>query len=331
MTAGKTLTSFFDFSNYRPVTIWDLLDVLIVWLLIYYLFRFMRGRRTLQMAFGLLALYGARLLAEKLNLVVVSIAIGSLFKIIPFAIIVVFQDEIRGVLATIGTTPFLSRSQGTQNPVLDSIFLAVRSLSKTRTGALIVIEGKQGLRNYIEKGSRLDALVNPDLLIDIFNPKSTLHDGAVIISNSRIAGASCIMPLTRSLSIPKHFGTRHLAAIGISEEVDCIVIVVSEETGKISVAQNGKIFTMKAPTQTQLYETYNNLLLPEGAEKSSQLRPVKRNPLRRVRFLRKMVVPKKKEADPPHEPDHPRKERAAAQQPEPESNEPEPQEQEVGK
>ena len=289
------MTSFFDFSNYRAVTIWDLLDVLIVWFLIYYLFRFMRGRRTLQMAFGLLALFGARLLAEKFNLVVVSIAIGSLFKIIPFAIIVVFQDEIRGVLAKIGTNPFLTRAQGTQNPVLDSIFSAVLRLSKSRTGGLIVIEGRQGLRNYIEKGSRLEARVNTDLLIDIFNPKSTLHDGAVIISNSRIASASCIMPLTRSLSIPKHFGTRHLAAVGISEEADCIVIVVSEETGKISFAQNGKIFTMKSPTLSQLYDTYNNLLLPDGEEKDAHLSPIRSNRFSRGRFIFNKVRKKRKE------------------------------------
>ena len=281
------MASFLDYFSIRPITIWDIIDILIMWLIVYSLFKFMRGRRTMQIAVGLFALFTAQLLAQRFHLVVVNMTIGSMFNIIPVAIIVLFQDEIRRVLASIGTTSFFNRS-ATQNTVLDNAFNAAVTLSKSRIGALIVFEGEQGLRNYIEGGSRLDALPNTELLVDIFQPKSNLHDGAVIISGSRIASAACIMPLTRRRSVPTHLGTRHRAAIGISEEADCVALVVSEETSTISFAHGGEIYPASENTLIQLYETYNNLTQPQATEKKQILKSISRRTFRRAYLAKKV-------------------------------------------
>lgn len=282
--------AFFSYFNIRPINLGDVLDICIIWYVLYNLFRFMRGRPTVQIAFGLLALFMARTIAELFNLVVVSMAIGWLFNIIPFAVIVLFQDEIRQVLASIGSNRFFNRTESTRNSTLDNIFQAVLHLAKTNTGALIVFEQDQGLRTFMETGSRLDALPNTELVLDIFQPKNNLHDGAVIISKSRIAAAACIMPLARGQDIPKHFGTRHRAAIGISEETDCIGLVVSEETGRISFTQGGKIYVLPERNLMNLYETYNNLLLPEGHEKLENLKSLSKKPFRKLRSKKKATV-----------------------------------------
>lgn len=275
--------AFFSYFNIRPINFGDILDICIIWYVLYNLFRFMRGRPTVQIAFGLLALFLARTIAELANLVVVSMTIGWLFNIIPFAVIVLFQDEIRTVLASIGSNRFFKGQDSNRTNTLDNIFQAVLTLSKTNTGALIVFEQDQGLRTFMETGSRLDALPNTELLLDIFQPKNNLHDGAIIISKARIAAAACIMPLARGQDIPKHFGTRHRAAIGITEETDAVSLVVSEETGRISFAQAGKIYVLPEGNLMNLYETYHNLLLPEGHEKLENLKSLSKRPFRKLR------------------------------------------------
>lgn len=175
------MSSLLEFFTVRPQP-QDILDILIIWFVIYQLFRFLHGTRTKQMAFGLFALFAAQIMADKFQLMVVSQTIGSLFSIIPVAIIVLFQREIRRVLASIGSNPFVSRN--TRSSVLDSIFNAALKMSRHSTGALIVLEGEQGLAELIEGGTRIDALPSTELLVDIFQPKSILHDGAVIISDS---------------------------------------------------------------------------------------------------------------------------------------------------
>ena len=275
--------SFLEFFNIRAINIQDVFDILIIWFVIYNLFRFMRGSRTMQMAFGLLALFASQILAEQFKLVVVSNIIGSLFNIIPVAIIVLFQDEIRRMLASIGSNRFFNKEAEAQTTELNNVFQAALRLSKSEIGMLVVFEREQGLREYIESGSRIDALPNTELLLDIFQPKSCLHDGAVIISNARIASAACLMPLSRNRDLPKHLGTRHRAAIGITEETDCIALVVSEETGRISFTENGAIYTLTDPNLSQLYETYSNLMLPEDHEKIESLKIFSKNALRRTR------------------------------------------------
>ncbi len=276
--------SILDFFQIRTINFFDIVEILIIWFLIYSLFRFMRGRRTVQMVVGLFALFTAQIIADLFRLQVIHQFITALFTLIPIAIIVLFQDELRRVLASIGTNPFIKGSDSSTESEIEHIFQASLVLSRSYTGALIVIEGEQGLLNYIESGSRLDALSNTELLIDIFNPKANLHDGAVIISKGRIASAACIMPLTRSQNVAKQYGTRHRAAIGISEETDCIVVIVSEETSKISFAQGGRIFTLKDHSLPQLLETYHNLLLPESDEsRMESLRSFTRKPFRKRR------------------------------------------------
>lgn len=277
---------FLSYFNIRPIHFGDILDICIIWFVIYNLFRFMRGRPTVQIALGIFALFLARGLAELFNLVVVSTIIGWLFNIIPVAVIVLFQDELRTVLASLGTNPFFNRAEQTSKSSLDNIFQAVLTLSKSNIGALIIFERDQGLRNYLETGSHLDALVNTELLIDIFQPKNNLHDGAVIISKSRIAAAACIMPLARGQDIPKHFGTRHRAAIGITEETDCISLVVSEETGNISFAHAGKIETLSERTLAELEAVYNSLLTPETQEKIETFKSLSRRQFRKLRHPR---------------------------------------------
>ncbi len=274
---------FLSYFNIRPINFGDILDICIIWFVIYNLFRFMRGRPTVQIALGMFALFLARGMAELFNLVVVSTVIGWLFSIIPVAIIVLFQDELRTVLASLGTNPFFNRAEQTSKTTLDNIFQAVLTLSKANIGALIIFEHDQGLRNYLETGSMLDALVNTELLIDIFQPKNNLHDGAVIISKSRIAAAACIMPLARGQDIPKHFGTRHRAAIGITEETDCISLVVSEETGNISLACAGKFQILSENTLSQLEEVYNSFLVPEAQEKIESFKTLSKRQLRKLR------------------------------------------------
>jgi len=274
---------FFENLASMELSVWDILDILIIWFIIYSLFRFLRGRRTMQMALGLFALFMAKILSEILNLVVVNQIISTLMNLIPVAVIVLFQDEIRRLLASLGNTSFFTREDPTNLTILENVFGAALVLAREYTGALMVLQREQGLANYTETGTRLDALVSNDLLVDLFNRGSNLHDGAVIIAAERIAAAACILPLSRSQSIPKHYGTRHRAAIGLSEETDAIVIVVSEETGKISFARGGEIFTLREASLPILLQTYNNLLLPEDDARAESIRVLTKKPLRKRR------------------------------------------------
>lgn len=264
-----------DLFQLRPLKATDLLDILIIWFVLYNLFRFIRGSRALQMAFGLLALFMAQIIAQRFNLVVVSETIGSLFSIIPIAIIVLFQDEVRRVLASIGTSPW-AKANMTESTYLDRIFQAVHHFSQNRTGALIVFEGHDGLKNYMDSGTQLDALPSFELLLDIFEPKSRLHDGAVIVSNSRLASAGCVLPLSANQALPRTFGTRHRAGIGITEETDCLALIVSEETGRISFAQGGEIHRLTENTLSQIYQVYKGLMSAEDEQRSEILASLSR-------------------------------------------------------
>ncbi len=261
----------------------DALDILIVWFIFYSLLRFIKGSRSRQMVFGLLALFVIQILAESFNLLALSALIGSLFNIIPIAIIVLFQDEIRRVLASLGTNPFNS-AVGARSSVLDSIFRAAIKLSEKEVGSLIVFEGQHGLKNYIDSGTRLDAMPSGELLVDIFQNKSNLHDGAVIISESRVASAACLLPLSSNPHLPKSFGTRHRAAIGITEETDCVSLVVSEETGNISFTKDGEIYPVPEKNISKLYETYNALTSEDAGNAKDLLKPFSKGFFSRWRF-----------------------------------------------
>jgi diadenylate cyclase len=155
---------------------------------------------------------------------------------------VVFQAEIRKVLAHLGKTPFMGAfTKERTEEVIDEVVLAATSLAAERTGAIVVLEREMGMRSYIETGIQLDALVTYDLLISIFNPGTPLHDGAVIIQGRRVAAAACFLPLTVNPELSRTLGSRHRAAIGVTEDTDALAVVVSEETGIISLVTGGKI------------------------------------------------------------------------------------------
>ena len=229
------VTEWIQFISWR-----DVLDVALVAVVIYNLLLLIRGTRAVQMLLGLLFIGAAYYLAGAANLLTLQQLLGSFLFVLPFAIIVLFQQEIRRALASFGRNPLwgLGTHQKTEATIHETV-LAAAAMAERRTGALIVIQRLEGLRNFIENGIIIDALVSYDLLINIFNPETPLHDGAVIIQEDRIAAAACFLPLTLKPELSKEFGTRHRAALGISEEVDALAVVVSEETGTISLAIDG--------------------------------------------------------------------------------------------
>lgn len=225
----------------RPTWV-DAVDVLLVAFLIYQLLMILRGRRAAHILIGLgiLALIYAGAMVFRLQLL--SAFLGSVAPYAPFAIVVIFQSEIRRLLARIGRRRWLTLGGRLQRKeFIEEIVLSLSQLSDQRIGALVVIERDMGLRTFIESGVRIDGTLSRDLLLTIFLPGSALHDGAVIVQGDRIASAACFLPLSVK-PLPEHnFGTRHRAAIGVTEEADCLALIVSEETGCISVAAFGEL------------------------------------------------------------------------------------------
>ena len=225
-----------DIQKFLEILTWrDAVDILAVAVVIYNLLLLIRGTRAVQMLLGIVfvgLVYYAAQLAE----------LPTLQKMLESLLIVLFQQEMRRALANFGRNPLWGLTK--QQKVVSSfgdIVLAATTLSSRRIGALIVIERLQGLRNYVENGIALDATISYDLLINIFTPDTPLHDGAVIVQDDRIAAAACFLPLTPNPELSKDFGTRHRAALGITEETDAVAVVVSEESGTISVAFDGEM------------------------------------------------------------------------------------------
>ena len=220
----------------------DGVDVLIVAFIVYQLLQFIRGTHAVQMALGGLVLVILYWASQWFNLETVNWLLRTFLPYVVFGIIVVFQTEIRKVLAHLGKTPLLGAFATTRTEeVIDEIVLAATTLAAQRTGAILVIEREMGLRSYIETGIALDALLTYDLLISIFNPGTPLHDGAVVIQGNRVAAAACFLPLTVNPGLARELGSRHRAAIGVTEDTDALAVVVSEETGGISVVVGGNI------------------------------------------------------------------------------------------
>jgi diadenylate cyclase len=229
--------------RWPAMTWWDVLDIAIVSVAIYELLKALRGTRAVQMAVGSAFLVLTFYISRWGNLKTVDWLIQNLFGYIVFAAIVIFQADIRRALAHFGRAPFFRyflTPEGADETNEELVFAATQ-LSAQRVGAIIIIERQIGLRNYIEAGIPLDAILTGDLLISIFQPRSPLHDGAVIVQNDRVAAAACFLPLTVNPQLARQLGTRHRAAIGLTEENDSVAIIVSEETGRISVAFDGKI------------------------------------------------------------------------------------------
>lgn len=251
-----------------PVTWRDVVDILAVAFVVYNLLLLIRGTRAVQMLLGILFVAALYYVARVAELPTLRRILESLLIFLPFAIIVLFQHEIRRALASFGRNPLwgFSRSQQVES-TFNEIVLAATTLSSRRIGALIVVERLDGLRTYVENGIAIDAVVSYDLLINVFTPETPLHDGAVIIQGDRIAAAASFLPLTLNPELSKDFGTRHRAALGISEETDAVAVVVSEETGVISLAFDGELVRGLDPKslRNDLYKYLISDLKPETA------------------------------------------------------------------
>lgn len=230
-----------NFDLFRIISWKDLVDILAVSLFFYSILYFLRITRGFQIFKGLGVLAVFWLLAELLELNTLSWIFEKLWTIGLFSLVVIFQPEIRKALSRLGQRTGVSMIKPVGERVVDRVVRACSFLSERQIGGLIVIERGQSVDGLVEGCVLIDSLVSVELLITIFNPLSPLHDGAVVIRGDRIVYASCILPLSRSAKLPKKYGTRHRAALGISEESDALCVVVSEETGEISLAVDGKL------------------------------------------------------------------------------------------
>ena len=226
-------------------TLRNLLDIALVFVIVYVVLKLLRGTRAVPTMVGIVLIALLYWLAVAQDLATLEFVLRSAVFYVGFAIIVLFQSEIRQALIYFANRlrfPILKRQRGQfGGSIFDEIVLAATTLSTEKTGALIVIERNVGLRNFVDAGVQLDAAISYDLLVTIFNPATPLHDGAVVIQEERIAAASVFLPLTKNPEISRDLGTRHRAAIGITEGTDAIAIVVSEETGLITYVEGGNI------------------------------------------------------------------------------------------
>ncbi|MGH9201355.1 MAG: diadenylate cyclase CdaA [Vicinamibacterales bacterium] len=255
-----------------PVTFWDLIDILLVSIIVYELLKLIRGTHAVQMAMGIALLVGMFYISRGAQLETLNWLIRNVVGYVVFAAIVLMQADIRRALVHIGRAPLFRLFRHIDRPMSDDdtvqeLVVAATTLAARRTGALIVIERSIGLRNYIESGIPLDAQLTYDLLVSIFQPTSPLHDGAVILQGERVAAAACFLPLSVSARHGRELGSRHRAAIGVTEENDAIAIVVSEESGVISLAMNGEIERRVEPDQ--LRQRLASLILrPRSSDRS---------------------------------------------------------------
>jgi uncharacterized protein (TIGR00159 family) len=225
--------------NFDPFR--DTADILIVTLGIYWLLLLIRGTRAVQILLGLIVLGMVSVASEMFGLVTLRLILGNFLVYGVLIIIVVFQPEIRRAMARVGRGFFPAVSKQQESQMLEEVVRAAQTLAQKRVGALIVLERETQLEDQIEAGTPIDANVSKEILTSIFLPYSPLHDGAVVIQEGRVAFAGCILPLTLSADLPEGVGTRHRAAVGITEETDAVVIVVSEETASISVVTAGEM------------------------------------------------------------------------------------------
>ena len=238
---------------WRPVA-----EISILSVAIYFTLKFFRGTRGWPMVVALLGLIGATLLCAALKLTVLSALLTSFFGFSAVAVLVIFQPELRRLLAGLGNLTFFA-SLREQRENIEVIIQAVDRLSESRTGALIAIEQSTHLQDVVESGIIVDCEASPEMIETIFFPNNAIHDGGVIINEDRILSAACIFPLTRRQDISKTIGTRHRAAIGMSEESDSLVIIVSEETGAISTAYKGQL--VRGISQPKLRATLTSVFV----------------------------------------------------------------------
>ena len=259
-------------------TLRNILDITLVFVIVYVLLKLLRGTRAVPTVIGMVLLGLLYWMAVAQELITLEFVLRAAVPYIGIAIIVLFQSEIRQALIYFGNRlqipKFGRKRDGLGDNIYDEIVLAATTLSSEKIGALIVLERAVGLRNFIDTGVKIDANVNYDLLVTIFNTAVPLHDGAVIIRDERIAAASCFLPLTKTPSISRELGTRHRAGIGVTEGSDAISIIVSEETGLITFVENGKVRrNLDTKVLRRLIYKAMNISV-DGKQKKKKLKPV---------------------------------------------------------
>jgi diadenylate cyclase len=219
----------------------DLLETLVIALVLFYLYRWIRGTFAIQAALGLLFIIVINAVVSLLGFSTLNFMLRSVLDVGVLAVFIIFQPEIRKLLYSLGQNTTFDRLMGRtgSESVIEEVITAVKNMAQTKTGALIVFAKSSSLQDLVDVGVRLDARVNSELLQTIFQKDTPLHDGAVVIRNNRIVAASCYLPISQNPNISSVFGTRHRAAVGVSETNNVFVVIVSEETGRISIAKNG--------------------------------------------------------------------------------------------
>jgi len=247
----------------------DLLDIVLVFVIIYRVLLLIRGTRAVQILLGLAIVAVVFFLSDRMGLFALHYLLRQFFEFLFLIIVILFQDEIRRGLATIGKNPFVQKNvdQEAVPHMITELCKAVNFLSAKRVGSLIVIERQVGLKNYIERSIKLNARISSELLISIFNDQSPIHDGAVILQDDQILAAGCFFPINPEVKVERLLGTRHLAALSVSHECDALVIVTSEERGEISFLSGGQMERdiSLQDLRTRLKEVYG-----EGPEKAKE-------------------------------------------------------------
>jgi len=250
----------------------DLADIAILSFLFYRLLLLIKGTRAFQMAWGLLILIPMYMLSKYLELYTLSWILDRFSVYLVLAIIILFQDDIRRALARVGNPFFPHLNRQVESQVVEDLLKAVFAMANNNVGSLIVLEQEGSLADFVEVGVRIDALVSHELLQSIFQPTSPIHDGAVVIQKDRIAAAGCFLPLTTNQEVSKALGTRHRAALGLTDETDSVVLVVSEEEGRVSLVQGGKIRVM--PDVSTLRQTLMKIYSIQQPRRLFRLRRV---------------------------------------------------------
>lgn len=272
------LQGFFDYAIkfISIMSISDFFDIFIVAIAVYYFMIAIKGTRAIQLVKGIFIIIAAYLLSDILRLNTLHYILSALVQVAMFGVIVIFQPELRSLLEKMGRVKIgrvlgiafdsVGDAQGLES-VINNITSAAIDMSETRTGALIVIERHTRLGEYMNSGTLINADVSKELLKNIFVPNTPLHDGAVIIRENKIITAGCVLPLTANTNLAAELGTRHRAALGLSETSDAAIVVVSEETGKISIAMNGAL--TRNFTETSLKKALTKILTPPETEAQS--------------------------------------------------------------
>ena len=228
------------------ITIVDILDILIMATVLYPLLVIIRGTRAVQMVLGVMAMIILFSLSLKYRFYTLNWALSHFFDSFFLILIILFQDNIRSALISVGgATLWGKKSESDLEKEVDEIVEAVGALGREKTGAIIVFERGNGLLNYIRSGTQIKSEIHSDIIYTLFQSNSPLHDGAIILSRGKVAAAGCFLPLTKSLEVDRSFGTRHRAAIGVTEGTDAVVVTVSEETGKINLCVGGNYYPIK--------------------------------------------------------------------------------------